>query len=467
MTNEFLDVNKKGPMGEISFLDEDLIGDDRKAVELKQAKKSTAAQIFNDILDAVENGDDESVERSLNDMKEKPGSGWMKRITRALVETKPFSTDIAHLLYNNGITTHYLMYSCISETRDSAPIVWMLSSPEKISIATRQIGEKHWSVKRKTLDHVIDRLLRQGDFDVLSQLDIGEIFKGRGDNVPVLSSSNLLINVISRSSKNKHLASVLDKFLDNSVLSKILSTSSEEDVRREKLLVCDKISCKMSHASMEEIGHIERSIRKSHALGSAWNDYWSLENTPPGIPALLRFKHMDRHRNIDERLNLDPGPLRDPLDLLLSYGNGVAMETLLKKGPLSDALYKRLSAGNGHLVHIVMSHAKSKEIIPTITHLMARLGIDWRDDQGRGWGHSLILSSDDLNLKHIQSFIRDPNGSKLLSHTDKNGRSAMDMLDKHPKFKNNLTMQGRVKRSLLVKSVPRKTGVGKKTKPLM
>lgn len=449
-------VDQNGPMGEVSFLDDNLVGEESQAVELKVAKKSSTAQIFNDILQGVEDGDVRAVESALNHMKEKPGSGWMNRLAKALVKTRPFNTEIAELMHGSEIITFYLLYSALDEVEDNAAVAWMLSSPEKNKIAKSQIGRGNLGERKKSLGHVLRRMVRQGDLRTLAQLDIGEILRGEKREMGYLG--DMFFNSIVKLSKDKHLGELWNKILDPETVAKVFADDGEDVLRHEMLFICDQMARRLCRGDKETIEHIERSLRKSHRLAQAWSSYWEGKEVPGNkypthtnlTPSYLSSWYYQGRLG---KMGVEPGPTKDPLELMLIAGNEVVMDALSKEGPLSDALYKRLSEGNGHMVHIVISHAKSKKIIPTITSMMARMGMDWEDNLGRGWGHSLVLAPDELNINHIQSFIRDPKASKLLMKPDHSGRSAMDVLVQHPKFKDNTALLTRIRRSLLTKSL--------------
>jgi hypothetical protein len=273
----------------------------------------------------------------------------------------------------------------------------------------------------------------------IPNLDLPRLFDKAGDlsqiGIPQVSSG--LMNCLRQNTNvedRQRLAKALDCLFAPEMAKAVWKQLTPSSQRRERALMVDNLVWQMvGQKDTKLLEEMEETLKLAPNLRSAWKDYWN----PPGEPWAVdaggmrtpfTYKHFGSVNGdqLDKNMGIQWTPALCLMDLLMSRPDGWIADSLCKTGPVADQVYDYLRTGD-RLAKLV-NKLTPNSFLDAMPHLIDRLGVDWRDGEGRTLGHVFVMAPTRVGRHMVQRLLRDPRGQGLLEQPDKHGRTAIDAM---------------------------------------
>lgn len=442
-------------MGGISFQRPDLVG-----VPAAPITRKPPTRPLEFLCQAIAEQDLDGV-RKAGERLSKPLSAIAdRRVMEALIEAN-WPREVADVLLEDGILDLSAAIKIMRDKNRWEGLLWMCKDEQGIALAEKRAGMPLTGPGRadtnpRTISHFFIAALsaQPSLMGQVADLDVARILRfaegGRyGDSHKGLS----WLPQGPVQANNPDYVKLVDALFDWRVAKSVWNDLGDEQIREKWAAGAEFLTGKALHTeNLADIAALESLLAQSPNARACWEAYWTC-NKQLDIDTCYPITHTNRAKEI---VRGDWNGDGDILGLALRTHSRWAVAALGKEGALPQALYGKLRQGRHLYWFLGGLEPKQTDILDQLVH---RIGLDWRDDQGRSVGH--IIAAAGPGDRKVLSWLRNhPSVGELLLTADHQGHTPLDLLRKGSQWQELQTDITRLGREVLMthaKSQPRPT----------
>lgn len=432
-------------MGGISFQRPDLLGATAVVGERKRPTRPL------DVLcQAIEEHDIDGVRRGVERLAKPLSAIADRRVVEALIEAN-WPGAVANVLLEEGVLEHNAAIKAMRDTSRWEGLLWMCKDEAGITLAEKKVGIPLTGPGRANTN---PRTISQFFIPALSaqpslmgqvaKLDVARILRfaegGRFGN-PHKGLDWLPQGPVQ--ADNPDYVKLVDALFDVRVAQSVWAGLDEAKIREKWATGGEFFAGKALYTeNLAEIAALEHLLAQSPNARACWEAYWTCDKQRD-IDTVSPITHNNRAKDI---VGDDWTGDGDILGLALRTHSCWVMDALGKDGALPQALYNKLRQERHVYWFLGNLDAKQTDILD---QLVRGVGLEWKDDQGRGLGHAIAAAGP--GDRKILSWLRNhPQAGELLLATDHQGSTPLDLLRKGAQWQELQTEISRVSREVLM-----------------